>query len=1272
MASPCASDVPSSGTVPVSALEAAKRALAEAVATWSKERDALLDEQSQLLKEKADVLERLAKESGRRAKDSEAFEEEREELLAALAGADARVEALTTELARSKEECSSVQEVVKELQDLIRKEDKARKDERDRLENRVMTLQLELARGLEASDEAERETALLREDLSRLRTVESILTEKLSAMQERVHELETTAAATAATEATATVEAVVSPPSLPDSAGLLSSPGSVTRVHDLEAEVARLQQELERRAEELTASQTKLSAVEERATKAEEKTARAVAAITEFRTEFRTLRDAMQASTEEIAALRVQVAKAESDRDIALEQLRVSTEGGDVDGAQAAAIRAAAASASAAAARQTREEAESLRSDIARLQGELDSATERLEELGARASAAEASAAAAKGKLQQEVERVERRNKDIATLEHHVEKERKLRQEAESVLATKMAELAQLTEAVEEARSDTATQVQQLTAQHQEASVAWKESMGVVKEEVETLKVELDMVIQRLSESQEHVRVAEENASQLESRLASTEEALLEAEARVDAAETRANETLQDVTQQSAAKLADARDLIARLETRIVELEVAAKDSSADVLGRLKEAEAQNKELTASLLRAKVELEEAQALAAAATEQEQVARLRIVALDESNGALADEGARLTMEVKAMVAEMEQMTAREAVSQERVNDLEAHVQELEKQLEGSSDAVKELTARVEESRRTISSLQDELDDVLTSKARLSDEYDTLVQGQQSSVHESSEMSAALAAAHSEVQRLATRLELARVEAEEREVQYENDMATTNVKVIEMERLREEAQQALEAQLDEVRAERARAAAAREGLVRKVEELEQALKNAQATNDGLMDIKKELAAKDAECERAYTALTNLQMVLDQANSDSAASYDRYAKEMASAQMELTALRSEAELLRRTHAEAEEKQAAYVRSRDQLIAAQAYAQKLEAENDNLRRGMETTMAKLKQFSGDEHMIDRRLVVKLLETYLLRPAGSGKDEVVDLMMKLLQFSEDQKERILEIRRRTHEAAGLGALKSAWAWLQQSGSEDEEGRGDAAGSGGDSSKVSDELKDVAFADSNLADMWVNFLLKEAEKQVVGAMPKGVKQGTTLPGFGVEVTANVPASPTATGSASGETSVAPRTTPTNGMNPLTAAFTAGPSQSTTPVSGPTAQGSDGAAHHGHYAQTMHQAHLHAYPHDYVHSALHQPPQQSQQQYQLQHGQDMTPYSNGTSHSHSHGHSAPSPYPIPPTGAHLQHQHPYQQHSASTPDQDPLQMTLLPPHLQHLR
>ncbi|KMS64891.1 hypothetical protein BVRB_041600, partial [Beta vulgaris subsp. vulgaris] len=91
------------------------------------------------------------------------------------------------------------------------------------------------------------------------------------------------------------------------------------------------------------------------------------------------------------------------------------------------------------------------------------------------------------------------------------------------------------------------------------------------------------------------------------------------------------------------------------------------------------------------------------------------------------------------------------------------------------------------------------------------------------------------------------------------------------------------------------------------------------------------------------------------------------------------------------------------------AIVQLEAKLSSSRKYALQIESDNAALRHAMQQTMDRIKTFSSDENLVDRRIVNKLLVTYLERKASA---EVINLMIKMLGFTEEQKRLVLESQR--------------------------------------------------------------------------------------------------------------------------------------------------------------------------------------------------------------------------------------------------------------------
>ncbi|XP_023928749.2 golgin candidate 3 isoform X1 [Quercus suber] len=123
-----------------------------------------------------------------------------------------------------------------------------------------------------------------------------------------------------------------------------------------------------------------------------------------------------------------------------------------------------------------------------------------------------------------------------------------------------------------------------------------------------------------------------------------------------------------------------------------------------------------------------------------------------------------------------------------------------------------------------------------------------------------------------------------------------------------------------------------------------------------------------------------------------------------------------------------------------------------------KLEEDNAKVHNYLENSIATLNRLSMDfKNHVDRRLVIKLLVTYFQRNHSS---EVLDLMVRILQFSDEEKQRI--------GAAQQGVVCGVLGLP---------GRLVGGILGGSSAES------AASENQSLAALWVDFLLKESERE---------------------------------------------------------------------------------------------------------------------------------------------------------------------------------------------
>ncbi|XVF73109.1 hypothetical protein PTKIN_Ptkin12aG0175100 [Pterospermum kingtungense] len=130
-----------------------------------------------------------------------------------------------------------------------------------------------------------------------------------------------------------------------------------------------------------------------------------------------------------------------------------------------------------------------------------------------------------------------------------------------------------------------------------------------------------------------------------------------------------------------------------------------------------------------------------------------------------------------------------------------------------------------------------------------------------------------------------------------------------------------------------------------------------------------------------------------------------------------------------------------------------------------KLEEDNGKLRRALEQSMTRLNRMSMDsDYLVDRRIVIKLLVTYFQR---NHSKEVLDLMVRMLGFSDEDKQRIGIAQ----QGSGKGVVRGVLGLP---------GRLVGGILGGSSTDVH---ANMASDNQSIADLWVDFLLKETEER---------------------------------------------------------------------------------------------------------------------------------------------------------------------------------------------
>ncbi|RZB93818.1 golgin candidate 3-like isoform X2 [Glycine soja] len=131
-----------------------------------------------------------------------------------------------------------------------------------------------------------------------------------------------------------------------------------------------------------------------------------------------------------------------------------------------------------------------------------------------------------------------------------------------------------------------------------------------------------------------------------------------------------------------------------------------------------------------------------------------------------------------------------------------------------------------------------------------------------------------------------------------------------------------------------------------------------------------------------------------------------------------------------------------------------------------KLEEDNSRLRLAVEQSMTRLNRMSVDsDFLVDRRIVIKLLVTYFQR---NHSKEVLDLMVRMLGFSNEDKQRIGVAQQGPGKGVVRGVLGLPGRLVG----------GILGGSGS-----SESAANVGADNQSFADLWVDFLLKETQER---------------------------------------------------------------------------------------------------------------------------------------------------------------------------------------------
>ncbi|KAL5682500.1 hypothetical protein ACJX0J_008885, partial [Zea mays] len=172
--------------------------------------------------------------------------------------------------------------------------------------------------------------------------------------------------------------------------------------------------------------------------------------------------------------------------------------------------------------------------------------------------------------------------------------------------------------------------------------------------------------------------------------------------------------------------------------------------------------------------------------------------------------------------------------------------------------------------------------------------------------------------------------------------------------------------------------------------------------------QRSNEQIENLNYKLASCMSALESKNVELLNLQTALGQYYAESEAK-DRLGGDLAVAREELSKLSESLKVANQTieisRREKEDMATKLSQAERMLADGKRSMQKLEDDNSRLRRALEQSMTTVNRMSLDsDNSVDRRIVIKLLVTYFQR---NHSKEVLDLMVRMLGFSEEDKQRI-------------------------------------------------------------------------------------------------------------------------------------------------------------------------------------------------------------------------------------------------------------------------
>lgn len=495
-------------------------------------------------------------------------------------------------------------------------------------------------------------------------------------------------------------------------------------------------------------------------------------------------------------------------------------------------------------------------------------------------------------------------------------------------------------------------------------------------------------------------------------------------------------------------RISELTEELARVKNESDALQVAAQKATERAAAAETEASARKAAANAAAASLREDLESA---------QEEVTQLQAQIRDLKGSAPSqavvaqEETEALRKALDQAQKDLAQQVAQRDGAVEAYHRLQASFQKLQSDLRESMAREEEIRGAAEKHRADLdaaNSLVAELEGLLESERSKLDELDALRAAKDDSAEAVEQMRGDLESQAAEA------TESLRVARE----QSRNARAEVARLSAELSALREQESD----QVAELRRQLRLAASREEELLARLDRVEASSVRATAAEAEITALKADLRAREADVARAEASASNLTRVMEQLSADREA-------EVAAHEEQVRALEDECERLRAEASSSTDQSVSAARETVQaeLDAALRRAEHAERvavvaqqEKAMLRKALDDTMSQFESFQEND-LVDRRLVSKLLVTYVSRP--HEQREVLALMSKMLEFNEEQ--RI---------AVGLQKppRKSLFEALFGAG-------------GGEPADA--ESKTVAADGRSLSDMFVDYLIDEVEKREGGA-----------------------------------------------------------------------------------------------------------------------------------------------------------------------------------------